>query len=229
MTKLVLIRHATNDWVRKGRLAGWTPGVHLNEEGRAQAEALGQRLATAQLDAVYSSPLERALETARAVAAPHGLEVQIHKGIGEVRYGEWDGRSIRDLAKKPLWRSAQICPSVTRFPKGESIGEMQARVVSALDEIRSAHLKGIVAAVAHADVIKAAVAFYIGAPLDLFQRLAVSPASVTVVSFDPFGPRLLRLNDVGELKLEQEQPSKPRRHKRGQKMTRLLGPHLSRR
>ena len=229
MTQLVLIRHATNDWVRQGLLAGWTPGVHLNEEGRAQAQALGERLARSQLDAVYSSPLERALETAQAVAAPHGLEVQIREGIGEVQYGEWNGRSLRELAKKPLWRSVQIYPSGTRFPSGETIGEMQARVVEALDEIQSAHPKGIVAAVAHADVIKAATAFFVGVPLDLFQRLVISPASVTIVSFGPFGPQLLRMNDVGKLELERAQPRKPRRHKRWRKMVRLLGPGPARR
>jgi probable phosphoglycerate mutase len=225
MTTLVLIRHATNDWVRKGLLAGWTPGVHLNEEGRAQAQALGERLAESHLDAIYSSPLERALETAQAVANPHGLEVQTHNGIGEVKYGDWNGRSLKELFKTPLWRSVQIYPSGTRFPKGESIGEMQARVVAALDEIRLAHPKQIVAAVAHSDVIKAAVAFYIGLPLDLFQRLIISPASVTVIGFSPFGPRLLRMNDSGALKLEREKPEGPRRRKRLRKMIRLLGPN----
>lgn len=224
MTTLVLIRHATNDWVRKGLLAGWTPGVRLNEEGRAQAEGLGKRLAASKLDAVYSSPLERALETAQAVAAPHGLEVQIHEGIGEVRYGDWNGRPLRELVKKPLWRSVQIYPSGTRFPSGESIGEMQARVVAALDEIRVMHPQGVVAAVAHADVIKAATAFFVGMPLDLFQRLVVSPASMTVVGFGPFGPRLLRMNDTSEFKLEREEPKKPRRRKRQSKTARLLGP-----
>jgi probable phosphoglycerate mutase len=229
MTTLVLIRHATNDWVHKGLLAGWTPGVHLNEEGRVQAQALGTRLAGSHFDAIYSSPLERAVETAQAVAEPHSLEVQIRKGLGEVQYGDWNGQSLRKLFKKPLWRSVQIYPSGTRFPGGESIGEMQARVVAALDEIRSAHPDGIVAAVAHADVIKAAVAFYAGVPLDLFQRLVISPASVTIFGFGPFGPRLLRLNDTGELKLERAQPHKPRRRKRRRKMSTLLGPHRRRR
>jgi len=224
MTILLLIRHATNDWVKTGRLAGWTPGVHLNDEGRAQAQALGERLATVPLDAVYSSPLERAFETAQAVAAPHDLKIQIHEGIGEVQYGEWNGRSLRELAKKPLWRSVQIHPSGTRFPGGETIGEMQARVVAALGEIRSAHAQGVVAAVAHADVVKAAVAFCVGVPLDMFQRLVISPASLTVVGFSPFGPRLLRLNDTGDLKIEHPRVGKPRRRKRRLKTGRLLGP-----
>lgn len=229
MTTLVLIRHATNDWVHKGLLAGWTPGVHLNEEGQAQAQALGERLASSQLDAVYSSPLERAMETAQAVAAPHELEIQIHEGVGEVHYGEWNGQPLRKLAKKPLWTSVQVYPSGTRFPGGESIGEMQARVVATLDEIRTRHPKGIVVAVAHADVIKAALAYYAGVPLDLFQRLVVSPASVSIVRFGHFGPRLIRMNDTGELKLEREQPEKPRRHKRRLKSDRLLGSYRRRR
>jgi len=224
MTLLMLIRHATNDWVKKGLLAGWTPGVHLNEEGRTQAQALGEWLTTVPLTAIYSSPLERALETAQAVAAPHKLDVQIHAGIGEVQYGEWNGRSLRELVQKPLWRAVQIHPSGTRFPGGETIGEMQARVVAALDEIRSAHPQGVVAAVAHADVIKAAVAYYLGAPLDLFQRLVISPASVTVVGFSPFGPRLLRMNDTGKFELDPPQAQKLRRRKRRRKMANLLGP-----
>ena len=228
MTTLVLIRHATNDWVHKGLLAGWTPGVHLNEQGRAQAQALAERLACSHLDAVYSSPLERALETAQAVVAPHGLEVRTHEGIGEVHYGDWNGQPLKKLYKKPLWRSVQLYPSGTRFPNGDSIGEMQARVVATLDEIRSAHPNQVVAIVAHADVIKAVVAYYAGMPLDLFQRLVISPASVTIIRFNRFGPRLLRMNDTGELKLEHEQHPKPRRRKRQQKTDRLLGPQRRR-
>jgi probable phosphoglycerate mutase len=229
MTTLVLIRHATNDWVHKGLLAGWTPGVHLNEEGQSQAQALGKRLAASHLDAVYSSPLERALETAQAVAEPHGLEVQIKEGIGEVKYGEWNGQPLKKLVKSPLWMAVQVYPSGTRFPGGETIGEMQARVVAALGEIRSAHPDGIVAAVAHADVIKAAAAYYAGVPLDMFQRLVISPASVTIVHFGHFGPRLLRMNDTGELKLERKRPQKPHRRKRRRKMSGLLGPQSRRR
>ncbi len=238
MTTVILIRHATNDWVRKGLLAGWTPGVHLNQEGRAQAQDLGQRLASIPLAAIYASPLERAVETAQAVAAPHGLQVQMCAKIGEVQYGEWNGQALKKLYKHPLWPAVQIYPSGTRFPGGETIGEMQARVVSGLDEIRAAHADKtvgdntvgdkIVAAVAHADVVKAAVAFYSGMPLDLFQRLVVSPASITIIRFSRFGPRLLRLNDTGELKLEPQRAS-PQRRKRQRKMNRLLGPQCRQR
>jgi len=229
VTTLILIRHATNDWVRKGLLAGWTPGVHLNQEGRAQAQALGARLASISLDAVYSSPLERALETAQAVAAPHNLEVQTREKIGEVQYGDWNGQPLKKLSKQPLWTLVQVYPSGTRFPGGETIGEMQARVVAALDEIRSAHPGAIVAAVAHADVIKAAVAYYAGMPLDLFQRLIISPASISIVHFGHFGPRLLRVNDDGKLDLKRQHPRKARRRKRQHKTSRLLGPRRRRR
>jgi probable phosphomutase (TIGR03848 family) len=229
MTTLLLIRHATNDWMRKGLLAGWTPGVHLNEEGRAQAQAQSARLAPVPLEAIYSSPLERALETAQAIAAPHGLEVQVREKIGEVQYGAWNGQPLKKLVKKPLWASVQVYPSGTRFPGGETIGEMQARVVAALDEMRSAHPHGIIAAVAHADVVKAAVAFYAGVPLDLFQRLVISPASITIVRFGRFGPQLVRLNDTGKLELARQHSNKPRRRKRQHKTGRLLGPRRHRR
>jgi len=226
VTTLLLIRHATNDWVRKGRLAGWTPGVHLNAEGQAQAQALGERLAVISLSAVYSSPLERALETAQAVAGPHNLKVQIRTGVGEVQYGEWNGQSLKKLTKTPRWTALRRYPSGTRFPGGETIGEMQARVVATLNEIATHHPQDIAAVVAHADVIKAAVAYYAGVPLDLFQRLVISPASLTVITFGRFGPQLVRMNDTGTLDLARERHPKPPRRKRQRKTNRLLGPLL---
>ncbi len=225
MTILLLIRHATNDWMRRGRLAGWTPNVHLNQEGQEQAQALGRRLADIPLEAVYSSPLERAVETAQAIAGPHGLKVQLHQGVGEVQYGEWNGQPLRKLAREPLWRVVQRWPGGARFPGGEALGEMQARVVAALEKVRAAHPQGVVAVVAHADVIKAAVAYYIGVPLDLFQRLVISPASVTAVGFTPLGPRLLRLNDTGRIEFPR---STPRRRRRQAKSARLLAPRRRR-
>lgn len=206
MTHLLLVRHAVNDWVGD-RLAGWTPGVHLNEEGRNQAAALAERLAGWPIAAIYSSPLERTLETAEALAARHQLPVTVVEGVGESRYGDWTGQSIKELAKSPEWMKVQYTPSAARFPNGESLGEMQARAVAALEVIRQAHPKDVVVVVSHADVIKAAAAYYAGMHLDLFQRLVISPASITWFQFTPFGPRLLRLNDSGDLeapKLEEE-------------------------
>ncbi|MFB0546030.1 MAG: MSMEG_4193 family putative phosphomutase [Anaerolineae bacterium] len=198
MTQLLLIRHGLNDWVGD-RLAGWTPGVYLNEEGRRQAEALAQRLASLPIEAVYSSPLERAIETAEVIAAPHGLKVQVREGIGETRYGEWTGRSMEDLAKLDIWTAIQFYPSGVRFPGGETMREVQARAVAELEVIREAHPEATVAAVSHADVIKVAVAHYIGLPLDLFQRLVIQPGSLTILHFGKGGPRLIRLNDAGPL------------------------------
>lgn len=198
MMNLLLVRHAVNDWVGE-RLAGWTPGVHLNEEGRAQASDLARRLAEAPLAAVYSSPLERTLETAQALAGPHGLEVQVREGLGEVRYGEWTGRSLEELRKEELWPVVQVYPGGARFPGGESMRESQARIVAEIDGIRDAHPGQTVVVVSHSDPIKMAVAHYAGVPLDLFQRLSVSPASVTAFAFTRFGPHLLCLNHTASL------------------------------
>jgi probable phosphomutase (TIGR03848 family) len=201
-TTLLLVRHALNDWVGD-RLAGWTPDVHLNDKGRAQAESLAQRLADQPITAVYASPLERAVETAQIIAAPHRLEVQIREGVGEVRYGEWTGQSLKELAKEDAWRVVQFYPSGARFPGGEAIREMQARAVAELDAIVAAHPSQTVVVVSHADVLKAALAHYVGLHLDLFQRLVVSPASLSVLTFTPLGPRLVCLNDVAHLPREE--------------------------
>ncbi len=203
MTDVLLIRHATNDWVGD-RLAGWTPGVHLNEQGRGQATALAQRLAGWPIQAIYSSPLERAVETAQAVAAGRDVPVVLEENVGEARYGDWTGQSIKELAKLPEWLQVQFTPGLARFPNGESLGEMQARAVAAVERLRRQHPQGVVAIFSHADVIKALAAYYAGLPFDLFQRLVVDTASVTWIRFTPHGPRLLRLNDTGSL-----EPPKP--------------------
>lgn len=211
MTTLLLIRHATNDMVGK-RLAGWLPGVHLNEEGKQQAAALAERLAGVPLHAVYSSPLERALETARAIAAPRGLPVHVRDELGEVRYGAWEGRSLEELKKTDLWPLVQRFPSRVRFPDGEALYEVQCRVVTAVERILAAHPNehDVVAVVAHADVIRLAVAFYVGLPLDLYQRLVVAPASVSVLHVGKEGPRLWRWNDTGAIEWPQPDSSQQR-------------------
>jgi probable phosphoglycerate mutase len=198
MTHVLLIRHASNDWVGD-RLAGWTPGVHLNEEGRQQAAALADRLADWPIAAIYSSPLERAMETAQVVGGAHELPVQVEDGVGEARYGQWTGQSIKELAKTPEWTQVQFNPSGARFPEGESLGEVQARAVAAVERLRTEFPDGTLAIFSHADVIKAVVAHYAGVHLDLFQRLVVGTASVSWIHFTKFGPRLIRLNDTGEL------------------------------
>jgi probable phosphomutase (TIGR03848 family) len=197
VVQLILIRHAQNEWVRTGRLAGWTPGVHLNDEGKRQAEALGKRLASANLQAVYSSPLERAVETAEAITAHSpDLSVIVEEGMGEVNFGEWTGKRLRQLRRKRLWEVVQHFPSGARFPQGESIREMQNRVVSTLERLADAHPGGRIAVVAHSDVLKAAIAHFAGIHLDLFQRLIISPASISIVALGRSGVRIIRLNDI---------------------------------
>jgi probable phosphoglycerate mutase len=207
VTTLLLIRHGMNDWV-SGRLAGWTPNVHLNDKGQAQVQALGERLRDLPLAAVYSSPLERAVETAEAVAAPHGLSVELVEGVGEVRYGDWEGGDLKELSKHELWPGVQFYPSGTRFPGGgETLGEVQARAVATLDGLRAQHPDAIIAVVSHADLIRLVTAYYIGIHIDLFQRLVIGTASVTALAFQPMGPRLLAFNDTGSLEHLRPKPA----------------------
>jgi probable phosphoglycerate mutase len=196
---VLLIRHATNDWVSSKTLAGWTPGVHLNDEGRRQAETLAERLNSLPIAAIYSSPLERAVETAEPLAKAKGLPVQVRDGLGETRLGEWTGQTLEELAKTDLWKIVQHYPSGVTFPGGETIRDMQARMVAELETVRALHPGCIVAVVSHADPIKSVIAHYAGMHLDLFQRLSVSPASVTAIALGPMGPRLMSLNDTGNL------------------------------
>jgi probable phosphoglycerate mutase len=209
VTTLLLIRHGANDWVH-GRLAGWTPGVHLNEEGRRQAAGLAARLALLPIDALYSSPLERTVETAQAIAGPRGLPLRLVEGLGEVRYGEWQGAELKELYKHELWPGVQFYPSGTRFPGGETLGEAQVRMVATLDALRAQHPKEVIAVVSHADIIKLAVAYYIGMHIDLFQRLEISPCSATALLFTSMGPRLLAYNDTGSLEHLKPKPEQPK-------------------
>jgi probable phosphomutase (TIGR03848 family) len=199
MTALFLIRHAANDFVKEGKMAGWLPDVHLNDEGRQQAEQMAARMDKIVLDAIYSSPLERAVETAEYLARPRGLEIQRRESLGEIRVGAWEGQKIEDLNKTDEWRMFQVYPSGAPLPSGENGRQMQMRAVGEVESICAAHPEGSVAIVSHADTVKAIVAHYAGIHLDLFQRLVVSPASVTVLWLGPWGPRVVRLNDAGPL------------------------------
>lgn len=197
MTTFLLIRHGENDWVGR-RLPGWTPGLHLNDRGRAQAEALAALLGPVRLAAVCSSPLERALETARPLAQSKGLAIQRTRGLAEMQVGDWQGQSLRRLSRTKLWPIIQHTPSLARFPGGESFAEAQARIVAGLESLRARYPspRAVVACFSHADMIKLAVAHYIGLPLDLFQRLALEPASITAVHVRQGRAVLLRLNDT---------------------------------
>jgi len=198
MTILLLIRHASNDYLKEERLAGWIPGIHINAQGQREAGALARRLAHLPISAIYSSPLERAVDTANIVAACQKLDVQIRDDLGEARAGEWTGKAIKELEQTDEWKRMREHPADFHFPGGESVVAMQERMVAAIDAIVVAHPNQIVAVVSHADPLKAAIAYYLGMDLNHFQKIAISPASIGAFSFDERGPVLLRLNDTEE-------------------------------
>jgi probable phosphoglycerate mutase len=195
MTTLLLIRHGENEYTKTGKLAGHLPGVHLNERGQKQAQGLGEAFKDVSLTAIYSSPLERALETASPIAAMTRLEVQVEANLIETKVGNWQGRSWKVLRLTKAWKIVQNAPSRFQFPGGETFHECQARVVSAIDAILRKHkAQDTVACVFHADPIKLAVAHYIGLPLDQFQRLGCDTASVSVLYVGEMGASLIKLN-----------------------------------
>ena len=195
-TTVLLIRHGENEWSQSHKLAGRTPNIHLNEYGRQQAQALGQRLAKVELSVIYASPLERTMETAEAVARHHKLEVKPRPGILEVDYGKWTGKAIKKLSKKKSWFRIQFYPSGAGFPGGETMYAMQARFVQEINSLVAEHAGETIAIVGHADLIKAAVAHYLGIHFDLFQRITISTGSITAISFNARGPRILMVNDT---------------------------------
>ena len=199
MTILLLIRHASNDYLKDGRLAGWIPGVHLNAQGQREADALARRLNHIPIAAIYSSPLERALDTAQAVAACQKLDVHIREELGEMRAGEWSGKKIDEIKDTEIFKQLQSKPIGVRLPGGESIDEVQTRMVAAIQAIVAAHPKEIVAIFSHADPLKAVIAHYLKMDLNEFQRLSISPASVTVFFLNEQGAHLFRLNDSDKL------------------------------
>jgi probable phosphomutase (TIGR03848 family) len=200
MTRFLLVRHAINEWVRTGKLAGWTPEVHLNNEGKIQAKVLGERLAAVKLEAVYSSPLVRCVETAEAIATHHeNLAVTVEEGIGEVRYGKWQGAKLRRLAQRKEWYTVQHFPTRMMFPEGETMRGAQARAVDTIEHLRTVHPKGNVVVAGHSDVIKMILAHYLGMHLDMFQRIAISPASLSILSLGSNRPMIENINDTSHI------------------------------
>jgi len=194
MTTFLLIRHAEHDLL--GRvLAGRKPGVHLNPAGKVQAERLARRLATLKIDALYSSPLERAGDTAWPLATSTGLELQIAEEFDEIDFGEWTGKSFDALNADPQWRQFNTKRSISCAPGGEWMLEVQARLVRKLRELHE-NFSATIAIVSHGDVIKALVAHYAGIPLDLFHRVEISPASLSIVTLDGSEPRILLVNET---------------------------------
>lgn len=210
MTTIILVRHGENEWVKKQLLAGWTPGVHLNEKGLEQAAQAAERLATISLKAVYSSPLIRCLETAEPIANSHELSVIPLEELGEVRYGEWEGAKIQDLAKERRWHAVQFFPSRVRFPGGEALREVQFRAVQLIERLCTQHEKDTIVIVSHGDWIRLVLAYYLGVHMDLFQRLHISPASISALALSSEGMiQVLRLNDDGPFKAPTPESSVP--------------------
>ena len=198
-TTVLLVRHGQTPTTGKV-LPGRAAGLHLADEGRAQADIAAERIrALKRVDAIYSSPLERAKETAAPIAKARGLRTQVDRGLFECDFGEWTGAAIADLAALPEWQTVQHSPSAFRFPNGESFTEMQARIIGALEPLCAAHAGGVVVCFSHADPIKAAVAHALGTRLDLFQRIVISPGSVSAISFvEGQDPAVLMVNSTSE-------------------------------
>ena len=196
MPLLLLICHSENEYVKTGKMAGRLPGVHLNEWGQKQAQALGEALKDIPIKAIYSSPLERAMETAAPIASAHKMQIIQEQGLIESNIGKWQGKSIKALRLTKIWKIVQSTPSRFRFPDGESFPEMQTRIASALERIIEKYNKpqDIVVVVFHADPIKLAVSHFLGLPLDNFQRLSCDTGSLTAIYASESGSNLVKLN-----------------------------------
>jgi probable phosphoglycerate mutase len=197
-TLIVLVRHGQTPTT--GRLLpGRTPGLHLSDDGRRQAEAAARRIAKLErVSAVYASPLERARETALPIARARGLAVRIDRDLADLDVGRWTGSRLDRLSTRAEWSIVQRYPSGFRFPDGESFVEMQTRMTAALARMVAQHRGGVVVAVSHADPIKAALAHALGMHLDHFQRLSIAPGSITTIAYGATGPTVLGVNALGD-------------------------------
>jgi probable phosphomutase (TIGR03848 family) len=197
MPIFLLIRHGETAFNKKKYLPGRLPDVHLTRKGRRQAQALAEVLAYAPIKAVYASPLERTLETAEPLARKLKLEVTPLAGLLETDSGEWQGQSIRKLRRQKVWQAVQQHPTLFRFPGGESIADCQHRMVGVLESLTAQHAAfELVACFSHSDPIKQVVAYYLGLPLDNFQRLSIDLGSISVLQVGESGSRLITLNYI---------------------------------
>ncbi|MEX2279965.1 MAG: histidine phosphatase family protein [Acidimicrobiia bacterium] len=198
MGRVLLVRHApTPETGRK--LTGRLPGVSLDAAGVEIARRTAAHLASTKLKAVYASPIERTWETALEICQPHGLRPIREDGVLEVDYGKWSGRTLKSLSPLKAWKVVQITPSRMTFPNGENLADAQRRAVATVDRLARSHPKDTIAIVTHADIIKAVLAHHLGTPLDLFQRIGVSPASVSVLDIPHDGaPMVVAVNTSGD-------------------------------
>jgi probable phosphomutase (TIGR03848 family) len=195
MPLLLLIRHGENDYVVTGKLAGRLPNIRLNEKGLQQAQELAGALAEIPVTAIYSSPLERAVATAQPLAQAKGLDVKVSSGLMETNTGDWTGQTLEDLKELAEWKVVQEKPSRFRFPGGESFQEEQTRLVTEIEAICQLHKpEDVLALVFHADPIKLIIAYYLGMPLDNFQRIACDTGSVTLLYLNNSSAGLIKQN-----------------------------------
>ncbi|MCX7976426.1 MAG: histidine phosphatase family protein [Bellilinea sp.] len=228
MTLILLIRHGENDVMHR-RLAGRLAGVHLNENGRKQAQALARALEHAPIEAVYSSPLERALETAQPLAETRGLTVQIRPALSEVDYGDWQGRTYKQLRRAKLWKTVQDNPASVRFPNGETLVEVQQRVIEELEHLARLHTppsqegqqqppEAVIAAIAHGDIIRLALVHYLNMAINDFHRLTIFPASLSLIRLQPEQrPLVIHINQIAGFSWPPPPPAeKPRKRGKAQ-------------
>jgi probable phosphomutase (TIGR03848 family) len=193
---LFLVRHALTP-ITGTKLTGRLPGYGLSDKGRQQAEATGSRLARAPLKAIYSSPLERCIETAEEIARHHRVKIQTMEELSEVDYGDWQGKTMKSLYGSKGWQKLRARPADFRFPNGETIREAQTRGIVAIEKLRAKHKDAAVVVCSHADMIRLAVAGYLGLGIDLYDRITIAPASITTLSLTNGTPRLLNLSEAG--------------------------------
>jgi probable phosphoglycerate mutase len=214
MPTFLLIRHAENEYVAKGRLAGRLPGVHLNQNGKKQAETLAANLANIPIKRIYASPMERCLETAQPLAAAIGKEVIPRDGLIEVDFGKWQDKTLKQLRRRKLWKVVQANPARMQFPGGESFANAQQRIVQELETLVQKHNpKDIIACFSHSDLIKLAVSYHLGQPVDLFQRIMISPASISTLHLGEMGAQIININHSAAKSLFAHHKSKPKKKK----------------
>lgn len=200
MTRFMLIRHAAHV-LGGSRIAGRLP-VELSELGRGQAIRLAERVSKLPLQVIYSSPVRRAHDTALPLAQRLGLTVQISDALAEIDYGDWTGKSLDELRPVEAWKQWNAFRSGAAVPGGETMSQIQARVIAEMNRLRHRHPDQLVALFSHGDVIKAALTYWMGCPLDLLHRIEISLASVSVVAIGDYGPWVLAVNNTQEIVLD---------------------------
>jgi len=212
MPTFLLIRHGENEYVAKGRLAGRLPGVHLNENGKKQADAVAKAFAKAPIKAVYSSPMERCVETAKPLAVALDLEIVHRAGLIEVDFGEWQDKTLKQLRRRKLWKVVQANPSRMQFPGGETFANAQQRIVQDVETMAQEHgPKDLIACFSHSDLIKLVVSYYLGQPVDLFQRIMIAPASISTLHLGDMGAQIINVNHSAANNSLPHHKSKPKK------------------